>query len=188
MNLEFKIATKDNEFEQIHRLNYKTFVEEIPQHPPNVEKSLVDKFHDQNTYIIGLDKSRVVGMITTRDQRPFSLDHKLENLDSYLPPHKALCEFRLLAIEEEYRKLRVFQGLLQLLARHCASLGYDLGIMSGTVMEESLYKHIGLKPFGPMVGMSPILFQPMYMTLQAYKDLKKVTRTFEAKSSLLDLR
>ena len=31
----FKFATEDWEFEEIHRLNYKTFVEEIPQHPPN---------------------------------------------------------------------------------------------------------------------------------------------------------
>ena len=30
--LVFKSATEDWEFEQIHRLNYKTFVEEIPQH------------------------------------------------------------------------------------------------------------------------------------------------------------
>jgi hypothetical protein len=28
--IEFRIATEDWEFEQIHRLNYRTFVEEIP--------------------------------------------------------------------------------------------------------------------------------------------------------------
>ncbi len=36
-NLRFKIASGESEFEQIFRLNYKTFVEEIPQHPPNPE-------------------------------------------------------------------------------------------------------------------------------------------------------
>ena len=30
--LVFKFATEEWEFEQIHRLNYRTFVEEIPQH------------------------------------------------------------------------------------------------------------------------------------------------------------
>ena len=30
--LIFKFATEDWEVEQIHRLNYKTFVAEIPQH------------------------------------------------------------------------------------------------------------------------------------------------------------
>ena len=38
--LEFRIAAGDAEFEQIHRLNYRTFVEEIPQHQPQSELSL----------------------------------------------------------------------------------------------------------------------------------------------------
>ena len=44
-SLRFKIASEANEFEQIHRLNYKTFVEEIPQHATNQEHVLIDKFH-----------------------------------------------------------------------------------------------------------------------------------------------
>ena len=50
--LTFKVASEDWEFEQIHRLNYGTFVEEIPQHEGNAEKSLVDTFHGENTYFI----------------------------------------------------------------------------------------------------------------------------------------
>ena len=38
--LVFKVATDDWEFEQIHRLNYRTFVEEIPQHPANPERRI----------------------------------------------------------------------------------------------------------------------------------------------------
>ena len=33
--LIFKVASEDWEFEQVHTLNYKTFVEEIPQHEAN---------------------------------------------------------------------------------------------------------------------------------------------------------
>ena len=40
--LVFKFATEDWEFEQIHRLNYKTFVEEIPQHEASPAHRLVD--------------------------------------------------------------------------------------------------------------------------------------------------
>jgi hypothetical protein len=40
-SLTYKIAETENEFEQIFRLNYKTFVEEIPQHERNAEKRLV---------------------------------------------------------------------------------------------------------------------------------------------------
>ena len=50
----FKFANEDWEFEQIHRLNYRTFVEEIPQHHASPTHRLVDKFHAENTYLICL--------------------------------------------------------------------------------------------------------------------------------------
>lgn len=37
----FKIAGEEWEIEAVHALNYKTFVEEIPQHVPNGERKLV---------------------------------------------------------------------------------------------------------------------------------------------------
>src|SRR5687767_6397184 len=94
--LRYKVASEPAEFEQIHRLNYQTFVEEIPQHPPNPERCLVDRFHPENTYLIVLAGEALVGMLAMRDQRPFSLDAKLPVLDSYLPPHRSVCELRLL--------------------------------------------------------------------------------------------
>src|SRR2546426_6909119 len=83
--LQFKIATEDWEFEAIHRLNYKTFVEEIPQHRDNPEQRLVDKFHAENTYAICLNGEQLAGMVAGRAKRPFSLDQKLPNLDAHLP-------------------------------------------------------------------------------------------------------
>ena len=44
-SLVFKFASEDWEFELIHRLNYRTFVEEIPQHKASPTHRLVDKFH-----------------------------------------------------------------------------------------------------------------------------------------------
>jgi len=48
----FKIAAEDWEFEKIHKLNYQTFVKEIPQHEDDASQMLVDKYHDENVYII----------------------------------------------------------------------------------------------------------------------------------------
>jgi hypothetical protein len=73
-SLHFKLADRGVEFEAIHRLNYRTFVEEIPQHSPNAERRLVDRFHAENTYVIGLDGEELVGMVASRCRRPFSLD------------------------------------------------------------------------------------------------------------------
>lgn len=40
-----KSPDTEDEFEQIYSLNYKTFVEEIPQHVESENKKLVDPFH-----------------------------------------------------------------------------------------------------------------------------------------------
>jgi len=160
----FKHASEPWEFEQIHRLNYKTFVEEIPQHAPRTGKLLVDKFHDQNLYIICLVEKKVIGMLALRNKRPFSLDAKLQDLDSFLPPHTSLCEVRLLAVTKEHRNGRVLQGLLREATRHCVDQGYDLIVISGTTRQKRLYHHIGFKPFGPLVGSPDAQYQPMYGT------------------------
>src|SRR5436853_7903022 len=101
--LKFKIASEDWEFEAVHRLNYKTFVEEIPQHARNAEQRLVDKFHAENTYAICLQGERLVGMVAGRAKRPFSLDSKLPELDQYLPAGRRALEVRLLSVEQDFR-------------------------------------------------------------------------------------
>jgi hypothetical protein len=161
----FKIATEPDEFEQIHRLNYQAFVEEIPQHPPNDERRLVDRFHAENRYVIGLEGERVVAMLALRDQRPFSLDFKVENLDQYLPPHQHLGEVRLLYITPPYRHPATFRDLLIAAAADSLPRGWDLAVISGTTRQARLYRHLGFVPFGPLVGQPGAQFQPMYWTL-----------------------
>lgn len=168
--LTFKFANEDWEFEQIHRLNYKTFVEEIPQHHASPTHRLVDKFHAENTYLICLSGKKLVGMLAVRGQRPFSLDQKLDNLDSYLPAGRTICEIRLLAIERKFRGAQVLQGILALLWQHGLERGYDLAIISGTNRQFRLYQHLGFVPFGPVVGSGEAQFQPMYVTLETFEN------------------
>jgi len=170
--LVFKFANEDWEFEQIHRLNYKTFVEEIPQHQPSASPRLVDKFHAQNTYLICLQNQKLVGMLAVRGHRPFSLDQKLPNLDAHLPAGRTICEIRLLAIEKKFRGARsgqILQGILALLWQHGVERGYDLAIISGTTRQAKLYQHLGFVPFGPLVGGGEAQFQPMYVTLETFE-------------------
>ncbi|HEV2318447.1 MAG TPA: aminotransferase class V-fold PLP-dependent enzyme [Verrucomicrobiae bacterium] len=170
--LVFKVATEDWEFEQIHRLNYRTFVEEIPQHESSPSQRLVDKFHSENTYLICLQNQKLVGMLAVRSNRPFSLDQKLPKLDSYLPAGRTICEIRLLAIEKKFRGARggqVLQGILALLWQHGVEKSYDLAIISGTTRQFKLYQHLGFVPFGPVVGGGDAQFQPMYVTLETFE-------------------
>jgi hypothetical protein len=167
--LQFKIATEEREFELIHRLNYRTFVEEIPQHHPDPARRLVDKFHSENTYVICLSREQLIGMLAVRGNRPFSLDQKLTNLDAHLPAGRRLCEVRLLAVEKEFRSGQVFQGLLALVVEYCIQHGYDTAIISGTTRQQKLYRHLGFVPFGPLVGTDNVLFQPMYLTKESFE-------------------
>jgi aspartate aminotransferase-like enzyme/GNAT superfamily N-acetyltransferase len=167
-DLVFKVAVEDWELEQVHRLNYRTFVEEIPQHDPNPEGRLVDRFHAENTYIICLQGRRLVAMLAVRATRPFSLDSKLPNLDAYLPKGRAPVEVRLLAVEAEFRKTIVFSQLFEHVVRYCLTEGYDIAIISGTTRQAKLYRHLGFVPFGPQVGTDQASYQPMYLTLEAF--------------------
>ncbi|HTQ79121.1 MAG TPA: hypothetical protein VMM92_03935, partial [Thermoanaerobaculia bacterium] len=73
----FKRADADHELEAVHRLNYRTFVQEIPQHPDSGDGRLVDKFHGRNVYFVALRDDQVVGMISANDRPPFSVAERL---------------------------------------------------------------------------------------------------------------
>jgi len=165
--IHIKTASEPWEFEQIHRLNYRTFVDEIPQHQANADGVLVDRFDRENTYIIALDGRRLLAMMAVRGTRPFSLDAKLPDLDAYLPAGRRLCEFRLLAVEPAHRAGRLLQPLIEGVWRHCEACGYDLAVMSGTTRQLKLYAHLGFVPFGPIVGTPGAEYQPMMLTLAA---------------------
>ncbi|TLS37911.1 aminotransferase class V-fold PLP-dependent enzyme [Pseudalkalibacillus caeni] len=184
-SLTFKIADQDWEFNEIYKLNYKTFVEEIPQHEHNEENMLVDRFDKENTYIVCLSGKNLVGMIAVRGKRPFSLDQKLDHLDGYLPKNGIPCEVRLLAIKKEYRKTRVFFGLISQLVTYCVKKGYDLALISGTTRESKLYKHLGFQPFGHLVGSEEAQFQPMYITREKLENGTKAFRRALDKNSTL---
>lgn len=168
--LVFKVATEPWEFDEIHKLNYKTFVEEIPQHSEQPDKRLIDKFHRENTYIICTRGKSLIGMITVRGKRPFSLDQKLSNLDDYIPKDRKVCEIRLLAVRPEARDGVIFKNLMQKTAEYCLGQGYDLAVISGTLRQIKLYQHIGFIPFGPVVGTKDAPYQPMYLTLEAFRE------------------
>ena len=169
--LLYKVAETADEFRQIHELNYRTFVDEVGQHPPNRKRRRIDRFHDENTYYICLADGRLIGMVCTRDRRPFSLDQKIENLDELLPAHQRPVEIRLLAVEKEARSPQVFLGLMRMMAEACAAADYDLALVSALKKQSKLYQHLGFRSFGPDVGKPPVLFQPMYMNRESFAAL-----------------
>lgn len=161
-----KAATELHEFLQIHEINYKVFVEEIPQHEKNDTRRLVDKYHFRNNYIIAKKEERVIGMVCYNCIRPFSLDSKVEDLDQFLPPHNKLAEIRLLSILHPERRTTVAYRLLQHLCKVLLEQQIDAAVISGTTRQLHLYDNIGFKAFGSLTGTAEAPYQPMYITLK----------------------
>ena len=182
----FKVADQDWEFEEIHKLNYQSFVEEIPQHDKNSDEKLIDQFHAENSYVVCLKGEQLLGMIAYRNRRPYSLDAKLDDLDSYLPQGRRVCEIRLLAVVSEYRYSNISLALVYKLINYSLDLGSDLAIFSGTVRQAKLYGHIGAVPFGPLVGSSDAQYQPMYLTDEAFSEVANSSRFLTKISPELD--
>ncbi|CAH0345831.1 aminotransferase class V-fold PLP-dependent enzyme [Bacillus sp. CECT 9360] len=173
LDLIYKIASERDEFEQIHKLNYQTFVEEIQQHNRNEQSSLVDRFDHENTYIIAKKQDEVVGMISVRAKRPFSLDEKINNLDDFLPDGAVPCEVRLLSVKKEFRKSYVFYKLVELLVSYCLEQKYNMAVISGVDRQIKLYKRIGFQPFGSLIGQGDAKFQPMFLTKEQFENSTK---------------
>ena len=163
-----QIAQSEQALEDIARLNYETFVEEIPQHPRNTSGLLVDKFHSQNTYLVMYHEHTLIAMVAFRDQRPFSLDGKIGAVEAHLPQQvcERLCEIRLLAVKKNYRQSFVFLRLAQALYSHVLHQSYSACVISGTTRQKKLYERIGFQAFAPVVGTKDASFIPMVLTMQ----------------------
>ena len=163
--LIIKVAETEEEFNQIYKLNYQTFVEEVKQHSTNKSKTLIDKFDKQNIYFIALEENKLIGMIALKDSRPFSLDHKLSNLDTLIPKVNNIVEIRLLTIIKSRRNSTVLFKMLQYINETKILSKYELILITAIINQIKLYKHIGFESFGPQVG-NETKFQPMFITKQ----------------------
>lgn len=177
-----KIARTKKEFDEIARLNYETFVEEIPQHEADGSGMRTDPFHEQNTYLIVLSGMEVVGMIALRSERPFSLDLKIGKVEDYLPDVGKICEIRLLAVRKAHRNGRVFFLLARALSDFCLEQGFESAIISGTTRQLKLYGQLGFCPFAEPVGAGEAVFIPMVTTRRQYSD--SVAARLQAKRRL----
>lgn len=164
--LRFDTATPAD-LDAIRRMIHRTFAEEIPQHPRQADGRLVDKFEDNSVFIVARAGEDIVGMVALRQERPFSLDGKVDDLDRFLPPGRRVCELRLLSVDPSRRQGVVLRGLLARMGRECVARGFDTAVLSATTRQLRLYEHLGCVPFGPLVGTEEAPYQPMFLTREA---------------------
>jgi aspartate aminotransferase-like enzyme len=161
----FKRAETRDEFEQIHRLNYQTFVAEIPQHADPGDGQLVDKFHGKNCYYIALADGRVIGMISAHDQPPFSVADRVSDPTILQRPGSRPLEVRLLAVEPARRNSAVVLGLVMSIYEHARTQGYTHLYISAFEDRLPMYQEMGFEPLGPAVRSGQALFVPMVVEI-----------------------
>ena len=166
----FKRAETSYELEQIHRLNYRTFVGEIPQHADPGNGRLVDKFHEKNTYFIAVRNGQVVGMVSTHDQPPFSVAERMSDPSILALPGTRPLEVRLLAIVPEQRKSTIMVGMLYQFYEYARANGYTHAYISAFEDQLPLYKHLGFEVLGPSVRSGQASFVPMGVTVSGLVD------------------
>lgn len=159
----FKPAETPAELEQVHRLNYQTFVREIPQHDDPGTGQLIDKFHDKNQYLICLKDGELAGMVSWSDQPPFSVEKRLPDRQVLDVPGVRPVEIRLLAVVPEERSSPVMAGLVWSLYLESAAKGWTHFVISGVVEQLELYTHLGFETLGPAVGSGRASFVPMWL-------------------------
>lgn len=177
----FKRAETGREFEEIHRLNHRTFVDEIPQHQGTDSGLLIDKFHHKNCYFIVLRSDRVVGMVSTHDQAPFSVADRLQEPAILHRPGTKPLEVRLLAIEPTERHSTMFFGLVWCLYEHAKTNGYTHLYISGVEERVDLYERLGFVALGPSVPCGNAAFVPMVLAIgQLPMRMERVKKLWEA--------
>ncbi|CAN5513784.1 hypothetical protein BH11PLA2_BH11PLA2_09200 [soil metagenome] len=162
---EIRFAATDQDAERIHQLNYRTFVQEIPQHRDTGTGVLVDKFHAKNKYLLCLRRDELVGMLSFHDQPPFSVSDRLPDPDVLTAPGLKLIEIRLLAVVPEERGSQVLAALVWQLYQHARANGYTHFVISGVENQQDLYRHLGFEALGPAVGTGTACFVPMWLPL-----------------------
>src|SRR5262245_58031259 len=180
----FKAAETAEEMEQVHRLNYRTFVQEIQQHQDDGRGRLVDKFHEWNTYFLALVGDRLIGMLSVHDRAPFSVESRIDDPSKIRQPGMRPLEVRLLAIEQEERHGPVLVGLTYAMNHFAREHGYTHYLISAVVEQISLYRHLGFEQLGPPKGKPGAMFAPMMATLeQVHEHMQRTMVLWERRAA-----
>lgn len=161
----FKPATTAEELGQVHRLNHKTFAEELGQYEVSESGALVDRFHGANRYFVAKSSGAVIGMISINCTAPFSIEKRLHNPAATLTAIPGPSEVRLLAIESDARRGIVLAGLFWQVYAEARRQGRSHLLISGIAERAEMYRALGFRDLGAAVPSGAASYIPMAMEL-----------------------
>lgn len=175
----FKAVTTAEELGQVHRLNHRTFAQELGQYEPNESGELVDRFHSGNRYFVAKNGDAVIGMISINSTAPFSIEKRLADARATLTAIPGPTEVRLLAIKDEARRGIVLAGLFWQVYAEARRQGKSHLLISGVAERAEMYRALGFRDLGDAVPSGAASFIPMAMELDDAAVEQKAKR-FEA--------
>jgi len=160
------VAKTPEEFEEIHRFNYKVFVKELGQYEDDGSGRKVDANHERNTYFAAKCKGRMIGMVCMSRPGPegFSVQKKMKNPEKIDQYREKGAEIRLLAIEKEYRGLGLMWKLGLLVGKHFVESNYEYGFISGIKHRVGMYERFGFQVIDEPCKVGAVEFVPMMVT------------------------
>ncbi len=161
----FKEATTSDEIAQLHRLNHRTFAEELQQYASNEAGILIDRFHAKNRYFIAIDEGEVCGMISLNGDAPFSVERRLPSDFDLAQIFPNPCEVRLLAIKPDCRNGTVLAGLFWQVYTAARRERRSHMLISGVTGRREMYVSLGFRALGPAVAAGEASYVPMVMDL-----------------------
>lgn len=161
----FREARTVEEIEQLHRLNHRTFADELGQYGRRPDGVLVDRLHESNRYFVALERGNVIGMLSINATPPFSIEKRLPEGVAIEDVAERPCEVRLLAILPEARRGVVLAGLIWKVYTEARREERSHMLISGIAERREMYEALGFRALGPPVADGRASFVPMVLDL-----------------------
>lgn len=150
------------EREEIYRIRYQVYAEELHQHHENKEMKLKDDLDAFNEYIIAKVGNEIAGFISiTPPNGKYSID-KYRARDTLPFLYHNAYELRILTVVEKYRKNKISLYLLYALARYVSIKNGDLVIGIGRDVLMDFYKSIGFIDAGEEIYSGKVVYRLMF--------------------------
>ena len=175
-DVEFREARTVEEIDQLQRLNYRTFSEELGQHGQRADGVLADRFHETNRYFVAVECGAVIGMVSLNVTPPFSIEKRLPQGIAVADVAARPCEVRLLAIEPRARGGVVVAGLFWQVFDAARRDGRSHMLISGVTGRGAMYEELGFRTLGPAIAEGQASFVPMALDLNDVALLRKSER------------
>ncbi|MCF8217233.1 MAG: aminotransferase class I/II-fold pyridoxal phosphate-dependent enzyme [Chlorobium sp.] len=170
-NITVRLATRSDR-NQIYKIRYQVYAEELGQHQSNVFRKLQDNLDEFNEYVVVKYFDTVIGFvsITPPNDTGYSIDKYVSRSEIPLSFHDALFELRLLTVVEEWRHSIAILLLVYGTYKYLKLKNASEVIAIGRAEIMSLYEGLGFKTLGKRILSGKVTYELMYIDDKSFEE------------------